>query len=219
MKEIDANLKKKIDKILVHDSSLFDYYSSQKTTIVFKQINSNIKYFHRITPYTKEEIIDAQKYIINNKKYNSIFDIFPIIMYISIVLSDNKELIVDDEIFKYYKNYFIISNFYDAFNKYYKYLSELRVLYNIEINYNNIIAKALKIYIDLLKYPDLNKEYEIENLLETLNPEEMFNILKPQNLFYSYSIPNFDEEIKNKFYNVLITYWSEFGVYMIKNNI
>jgi hypothetical protein len=218
-------LREHIDKMFKAKSGSIAYIYNG---LNLKSYSSLYKYFHNknIPELSNEDIIEAQKYIIKTQNFKSLNTLFPNILYLSILLSKNNDIIVDDEIFKYYKDFILIYGYGEFMFR----LSKGNYIYNL-INNGNLMFDSSNNYGKALNYYYSKHEYDIDyymKLAEILD-EIFISDLKENNtqelsMFYSSLkgfIINIDSgnEIKNKLIDVLIDKWKEFGVFYFKSKV
>lgn len=184
------------------------------------------KEIHKLqTSYSNTEIIEAQKYIINKyskTNYSYLYSVKKAILA-SLSMSDNFDIIFDEELINLYKKYIIISIFHFLLPKMNEESKEV-----LRFDNNSILGNEVNYYIsetnkslaekeDYVSYLIENNKEKLDKLFEIMFNGDVDNILEVVKTKDSKPIST--SEITNKFTNILIENWKEFGIKFLNSEM
>jgi hypothetical protein len=229
---MNKDVKLEVDKVMKEKNVRSGY--SRNTQYIYYYINKYNKYHSEFLKlqktYTDSEIVDIQKYILNKRITNNTFlsmmsfyvnETFPKLLYISSILSGNK-VVVDDELFKYYKAFYIVAGieiYLDKLLLSEKKLKKMILYNNFKFDENTDIGKALNLYFGITT--TLNN-FDLLFKIEDNLGDKIFNyISNPKIIKFEIYEKNHvkNNQYENSFYDLFISKWNEFGLALIKQNL
>ena len=230
---MDLKVKEEVDKYLrkkdVQSSFYYSTYYLSGDKLSVKRYYD--KFYSIKKEYSDSEIIEIENYILNktlvrHKNYSDIafFEnvAIPRMIFISGVLSKTQSLVYDQNLFSYYKSFYILCGI-EVFLEKVKITEEnfqnKLLTKNYKFDETTKIGRAVTLYLGLsqtnLKSFDLI--LNIANIIgdEILNYLKYLDIIKIQ-LYYNDSK---NRETEESFYKMLIDNWTAFGLRMLKDNL